>query len=98
MKKGVGTDILGNVAIIKFPRDFKNLERKKFAERFLKEHKSVRTILEKTGKFQGRLRKQETKFVLGEKTKEVLYRENGCVFRFNADSTYFSPRLSNERN
>ena len=39
----------------------------------------------------------ETKHVFGEKTKEVLYRENGCVFRFNIDTTYFSPRLSGER-
>jgi len=35
--------------------------------------------------------------VAGEKTKEVLYKENGCSFRFNIDTTYFSPRLSNER-
>ncbi|MBI4116638.1 hypothetical protein HY449_02755 [Candidatus Pacearchaeota archaeon] len=97
MKKGIGTDILGNVAIVKFPKEFGNAERKKFAGKFLKEHKSVRTILEKIGKFQGRLRKQKTKFLLGEKTKEILYRENNCFFRFNADSTYFSPRLSNER-
>jgi len=26
-----------------------------------------------------------------------LYKENNCVFRFNVDKTYFSPRLSNER-
>ena len=39
----------------------------------------------------------KTRYILGEKTKEVLYRENGCVFRFNVDETYFSPRLSNER-
>lgn len=32
------------------------------------------------------------------KNKEVLYKENKCVFRFNIDTTYFSPRLSNERN
>ena len=34
---------------------------------------------------------------MGEKTKETLYKENNCVFRFNIDKTYFSPRLSNER-
>jgi tRNA (guanine37-N1)-methyltransferase len=39
----------------------------------------------------------QTRFVAGEKTKEVLYKENGCIFRFNVDETYFSPRLSNER-
>jgi len=26
-----------------------------------------------------------------------LYRENNCVFRFQIENTYFSPRLSNER-
>jgi len=39
----------------------------------------------------------QTKFIAGEKTKEVLYKENNCFFRFNLDTTYFSPRLSNER-
>jgi len=75
----------------------KEKEKKKFAEKLLRENKSVRTVLEKIRGFKGRLRKQKTKFVAGEKTKEVLYRENGCIFRFNVDSTYFSPRLSSER-
>jgi tRNA (guanine37-N1)-methyltransferase len=39
----------------------------------------------------------ETRYIAGEKNKEVLYKENGCSFRFNVDTTYFSPRLSNER-
>jgi tRNA (guanine37-N1)-methyltransferase len=39
----------------------------------------------------------QTKHIAGEKTKEVLYRENGCNFRFNIDETYFSAKLSNER-
>jgi len=39
----------------------------------------------------------QTRYILGIKTKEAIYRENGCVFRLNVDSTYFSPRLSNER-
>ena len=39
----------------------------------------------------------ETKHLAGEKNKEVLYKENNCSFRFNLDTTYFSPRLSNER-
>ncbi len=90
-------DLLGNIAIVKFSPGAKAGEKKKFAEDFLKKHKSVRTVLEKVGKFKGRLRKQETKWIAGEKTKEALYRENGCVFRFNVDKTYFSPRLSNER-
>lgn len=96
--KGVGSyDVLGNIAIVRFPDDFKKSEKVKFGNKILKEQKAIKTVLEKKGKIKGRLRKIETFYVVGEKTKEVLYRENNCTFRFNVDSTYFSPRLSNER-
>lgn len=89
--------VLGNMVIVNFSDDFKKSERKKFAEKILKEHNNIKTVLEKSGKFSGRLRKMKTEFLAGEKTREVLYKENNCVFRFNVDTTYFSPRLSNER-
>lgn len=90
-------DFLGNVAIMKFPEGTSPKEKKKFAERLLENQKSIKTVLEKKDKIRGRLRKLSTEFLAGEKTKEILYRENNCVFRFNVDDTYFSPRLSNER-
>jgi tRNA (guanine37-N1)-methyltransferase len=90
-------DVVGNIAIVKFPRGEKLKDKKKFAERFLKSNKAVRTVLEKSDKFKGRLRTQSTKYLAGEKTKEALYKENGCLFRFNVDSCYFSPRLAAER-
>lgn len=90
-------DVIGNIAIVKFPRGEKVGAKKRFAEKFLKERKAVRTVLEKSNKFSGRLRTQSTKFLAGEKTKEALYKENGCVFRLNVDSCYFSPRLAAER-
>jgi len=99
MKSPKSFDVLGNIAIVKFPESpkFSEKDKKKFSEKILKEHKSIRTVLEKSGKVRGRLRKISTKYLAGEKTKEVLYRENNCAFRFNVDTTYFSPRLSNER-
>jgi len=90
-------NVLGNIAIVNFSREASLKEKKDFAKKILKENKAVKAVLEKSGKFKGRLRKMQTKFVAGEKTKEVLYKENGCVFRFNVDTTYFSPRLSGER-
>lgn len=98
MKNSSGSyDILGNIALVKFSRETKTKDKKKFAENLLKKNKSITTVLEKTGGFKGRLRKQETKFLAGVKTKEAIYRENNCVFRFNVDDVYFSSRLSNER-
>ena len=90
-------DVLGNIAIVKFSRWVKLSGKKKFALQFLKKNKNVRTVLEKVGKFKGRLRTQKTKFIAGDRTKEALYRENGCVFRLNVDTCYFSPRLASER-
>ncbi len=113
MKKTRAFDVLGNIAIVNFPDEFKHHGRTpkdfnkkslqgakdkiKFAKKLLKEQSSIKTVLEKQGKVKGRLRKIKTKYLAGEKTKEVLYKENACVFRFNIDTTYFSPRLSNER-
>jgi tRNA (guanine37-N1)-methyltransferase len=90
-------DIIGNIALVKFSKGKKLKDKKKFASKFLKEHKNIKTVLEKSDKFKGRLRTQSSKYLLGEKTKEVLHKENGCEFRFNVDTCYFSPRLSTER-
>jgi tRNA (guanine37-N1)-methyltransferase len=95
--KRMAFDLFGSVAVVKFPWKTKSAEKKKFATRLMKVQKGVKTVVEKIGKFKGRLRKMETRHIAGDKTKEVLYKENGCVFRFNIDNTYFSPRLSNER-
>lgn len=93
----IGYDVVGNIAILKFDREASIAFKKKFAVSYLKNHKVVTTVLEKTGKFSGRLRTLKTKWLAGEKTREALYRENGCEFRFNVDTSYFSPRLSEER-
>lgn len=93
-----GYDLVGNIAIVKFSRDDSKKKKLLIAKKLMKENKQVRTVLEKAGKFSGRLRTQKGKYILGERTKEVLYRENGCEFRFNVDTCYFSPRLASERN
>ncbi len=90
-------NVLGNIAVVNFNDDVKARDKKKFAQNILKKNLGIKTVLEKSGKFSGRLRKMQTRYLAGEKNKEVLYKENNCVFRFNIDTTYFSPRLSNER-
>ena len=97
MQKHRSFNILGSVAIVNFPDKTKSSNKKKFALEILSKNKNIKTVLEKSGRFTGRLRKMQTKHLAGEKNKEVLYRENNCAFRFNIDTTYFSPRLSNER-
>lgn len=90
-------NVLGSIALVNFSDETKDSEKKKFAKEIMEKNNQIKTVLEKSGSFKGRLRKMKTRHLAGEKNKEVLYKENGCVFRFNIDSTYFSPRLSNER-
>ncbi len=90
-------DLFGTTALVKFPENFKLKDKKKFALDLLDKQKGLKTILEKSGDVKGRLRKITTTFIAGENTKEISYKENNCSFRFNIDTTYFSPRLSNER-
>ena len=93
----VPLDVIGNIAILKFPEDVSLNEKKKYADNFLKSNKSISSVLEKTEKVKGRLRKTKTRFLAGENTRETIHNENGCRFFLNVDETYFSPRLSNER-
>lgn len=97
MKKYRSFSTLGNLAVVNFPFETKQADKKRFAQSLLKKNKSIKTVVEKSEIFKGRLRKMKTKHLAGEETKEVLYKENACAFRFNIDETYFSPRLSNER-
>lgn len=90
-------DVLGNIVVVKFDRTTRAAEKKKFALKFLKDHKEITTVLEKSARIKGRLRTPTTKWIAGEKTKEALYSENGCLFRLNIDTCYFSPRLASER-
>ncbi len=99
MKKKIhrSFNVLGSIALINFSDNTTLVDKNKFAESLLKKHANIKTVLEKSENFKGRLRKMQTRHLAGEKNKEVLYNENGCSFRFNIDTTYFSPRLSNER-
>ena len=90
-------DIVGNIAIVKFRRETKASEKKRVAAQLLRQHAQLITVLEKTGRFKGRLRAQKTRYIAGERMKEAVYRENGCVFRLDVDRCYFSPRLASER-
>lgn len=96
MKK-IPQDIVGDIAILKFRHKTFWIIKKIKAIKFLKENKNVKTVLEKKSGFEGVLRIQKTKHLAGKRTKIAIYKENNCIFKFNVDKSYFSPRLSNER-
>ncbi|MDO8516639.1 MAG: hypothetical protein Q7S33_00795 [Nanoarchaeota archaeon] len=90
-------DVIGDIAILKFPEGTIVSGKKKTALLFLKEHKNIKTALEKSDRVKGRLRIAKTKFLAGLDKRETIYVENSCRFKLNVDETYFSPRLANQR-
>lgn len=90
-------DILGDIAIIKFNDNISKEEKITKAKELMQSYKCVKTVLEKANKVSGRLRTIKTNFLIGENKKETLYKENGCLFKLNVETCYFSPRLANER-
>lgn len=90
-------DIIGNIAIVKFSDADTSESKLKKAQEIMNQYKGIRTVLEKSNKVSGRLRTIKTNFILGEDTREALYVENGCRFKLNVETCYFSPRLAGER-
>jgi tRNA (guanine37-N1)-methyltransferase len=96
MKK-IPQDIVGTIAILKFPKKMWQITKKLKSRKFLKENKNIKTVVEKTKGFSGKLRIPKTKYLSGEKTTITNYNENNSNFTYDINKTYFSPRLSEER-
>lgn len=88
-------DIIGDIAIIEIPKELEKRE-KAIASALLELHKNIKTVLKK-GKHTGKYRKQNLKFLAGEKRKKTLYKENNICIELDVGKSYFSPRLSTER-
>jgi len=70
---------------------------KDIAEKIMKSHKNVKSVLVKTGKREGKFRTHPTKLLLGDKNTEVIHKENGYSIKIDPQVAYFSPRESTER-
>lgn len=89
-------DIIGNIAIVKFPEKTSKKEKLELSRKLL-DKQGIKTVLEKIEKVKGKLRTYKTKYLGGRKTLETIHKESGCLFKLNIESCYFSPRLSSER-
>ena len=87
-------EVIGKIAIIQ--NEIKKYD-KIIAENILKKNKKIKTILKKTDKVQGEFRIPKLKYILGEKTFETEYKENGIVMKTNPNEIYFSSKLSTDR-
>ena len=51
--KQASFDVLGNIALVKFQKGVSSRTKKEFARKLLSKQRSVKTVLEKTGRFKG---------------------------------------------
>jgi tRNA (guanine37-N1)-methyltransferase len=91
----VGIDVIGDVAVIRSKGSIAEMRRA--AESVLSQMKNVKCVFEQEGGIEGELRLRKLRFLAGERRTLATHRENGCAFRVDVATCYFSPRLSTER-
>ncbi len=85
-------DVLGSIAIINRVSRAKEL-----AKAIMRANKRVKTVVMKKGAVKGKYRTRGYSHVLGSRNFIAVYKENGCVFRFDIRKAFFSSRLAYER-
>jgi tRNA (guanine37-N1)-methyltransferase len=85
-------DLIGDIAIINV-----NTNKREIADALIRSNKSIKTVLNKSGIREGEFRTQRLSWILGERKKETIHKENGVRIKLDVEKVYFSPRLSTER-
>ena len=88
-------DVVGEIAILHLPAALKR--REKIIGQELLKLRHIKTVVNKVGKFSGRLRKASYKVITGLKSFETVHKESACRIKLNISKVYFSPRLSSDR-
>ncbi len=91
----ISFDIIGEVAIFELPPDRKE-KPLEIAREIMKNHKRVRTVLQKTGERAGEYRLRKMKKIIGKET-ETIHKEHGFRFLLDPTKVFFSPRDATER-
>jgi tRNA (guanine37-N1)-methyltransferase len=89
-------DQIGNIIILRIP-DSLLQKRKKIGEVLLDKVKTARSVYAQSSPVEGDFRIRKLELLAGEDKTETEYKEHGCRFKVNVEKTFFSPRLSTER-
>jgi tRNA (guanine37-N1)-methyltransferase len=89
-------DQIGNIIILRIP-DSLLQKRKKIGEVLLDKVKTARSVYAQSSPVEGDFRIRKLELLAGEDKTETEYKEYGCRFKLDVEKTFFSPRLSTER-
>lgn len=90
-------DVVGDIAVLPRLDDALRGHGETVGLALMRLHPSVETVLEKETAVSGEFRVPSHRWLAGVDKRETVHREHGCEFRVNVEETYFSPRLSTER-
>ncbi|MHA2357412.1 MAG: class I SAM-dependent methyltransferase [Candidatus Heimdallarchaeaceae archaeon] len=93
--KEIAFEIIGNIMVVRNVTDIKAI--REFAKVKMEKHPYIKTVLQQTTKIQGQERKRDFNYIMGEKTFETVHNEYGNSYFVDLSNTFFSPRLSYER-
>jgi tRNA (guanine37-N1)-methyltransferase len=89
-------DQIGDIVIIKIPDELMP-KKKLIAEAILDNVKTAKAVFAQVSAVKGDFRVRDLEFIAGENRTVTEYKEHGCRFKVDVARTYFSPRLSTER-
>ena len=89
-------DQIGDIVIIKIPDELMP-KKKLIADAILANVKTAKTVFAQVSPVRGDYRVRDLELVAGENRTITEYKEHACRFKVDVAKTYFSPRLSTER-
>ena len=89
-------DLIGEVAVVELPPELEE-DGEVVAQGIMKLHPRIKAVYAKAGSVEGVFRVRPLRLLAGVDSPVTVHRENGCVFKVDLSSVYFSPRLSTER-
>jgi len=92
-KIGVSYDVIGDIAIIDYSKDAKQI-----AQDILNTRKRIKVVLAATSPVKGDYRLRDFVVMAGENRTTTFHKEFGIILFVDVSKAYFNPRLSTERN
>jgi tRNA (guanine37-N1)-methyltransferase len=89
-------DQIGNIIILRVPDSLLS-KRKVIGEVLLDKVKTAKSVYCQSSPVEGDYRIRKLELLAGEDKTETEYKEHGCRFKIDVEKTFFSPRLSTER-
>ena len=89
-------DQIGSIIIVRIP-DSLISKKKIIGETLLEQVKTVKSVFFQSSPVEGDFRTRNLELLAGDDKTETEYKESGCRFIVDVEKTFFSPRLSTER-